>query len=332
MARVYLDGDVSLEPLKGKTVAIIGYGSQGRAQALNMRDSGVNVILGLRPSGPSWRRAMGEGFRVYEIGEAARRGDVVHLLVPDEVQPEVYERFIKPHMEPGKTLSFSHGFNVVYGLIKPPKHVDVVMVAPKGPGALVREMFVRGFGVPALVAVENDFTGHAKQTALAMAKAIGATRACVIETSFREEVETDNFGEQVVLCGGVTALIKSAFEVLVEAGYQPEVAYFEVLNELKLIVDLIYSKGIYGMWLSVSNTAKYGGLTRGRRVINEAVREEMRKILDEVRRGYFAREWIEEYRRGCKKMLSLLKAEREHPIESVGKLLRGYMGLGRERG
>ncbi len=329
MAKVYLDGEVSLNPLKGKTVAIIGYGSQGRAQALNMRDSGVDVILGLRPGGPSWKRALREGFKVYKIEEAAEKGDIIHLLVPDEVQPELYKKHIQRYMVPGKTLSFSHGFNIVYGLIKPPRHVDVVMVAPKGPGPLVREMFLKGSGVPALIAVENDYTGHAKQTVLAMAKAIGATRTCVIESTFREEVETDNFGEQVVLCGGVTALIKAAFEVLVEEGYQPEVAYFEVLNELKLIVDLIYSKGIYGMWLSVSNTAKYGGLTRGNRVINKAVKEEMKRILEEIKKGYFAREWVEEYRSGCKKVAKLLEAEKNHGIEVVGSQLRKLMGLDR---
>ncbi len=327
MAKIYYDKDIDLNVLKDEVIAIIGYGSQGRAQALNMRDSGLNVILGLREGGPSWKKAKEEGFNVYRIDEAVKRATIVHILIPDQVQPEVYEKYIKDNLREGMALSFSHGFNIRFNQIIPPKYVDVIMIAPKGPGVMVRELYLQGFGVPALIAVEQDYTGRAKQRALAMAKAIGAGRAGIIETTFAEETETDLFGEQVVLCGGVTALIKAAFEVLVEAGYQPEIAYFECLHELKLIVDLIYKYGIEGMWKNVSNTAEYGGRTRGKRIIDERVKEEMRKILEEIRSGKFAREWILEYKSNMPVLNSLRRIDEKHPIEEVGRRLRSMMKL-----
>jgi len=277
MARVYTDSDASLEPLKNKTIAVIGYGIQGRAQAMNLRDSGLRVIVGLRKGGKSWDLAVAERFEVYEVEEAVKRADVVLVLIPDMEQPKVWERQIGPFLKEGAVVDFAHGFNIHYGLIKPPRHVDVVMVAPKAPGKAVREEFLAGRGVPALVAVHQDYSGSALKYALALAKGIGATRAGVIETTFAEETETDLIGEQIVLVGGLMELIKRGFEVLVEMGYQPEVAYFEVLNEAKLIMDLIWQRGIYGMLNGVSDTAKYGGLTVGPKVIDEDVKDKMRQ-------------------------------------------------------
>ncbi len=322
MAKIFTDKDASLEPLKDKTIAVIGYGSQGRAQALNLRDSGLHVIIGVRPGGRSWNLARKEGFEVYPIDEAVRKADVILILIPDMVQPEVWEKQIAPNLREGMVVDFAHGFNIHFGLIKPPEFVDVVMVAPKSPGYMVREMFVKGYGVPALVAVHQDYSGKALDYALAIAKGIGATRAGVILTTFKEETETDLIGEQTVLVGGLMELIKKGFEVLVELGYQPEVAYFEVLNEAKLIMDLIWRYGIKGMLENVSETARYGGLTVGPRVIDEHVKENMRKAAQRVISGEFAREWVEEYKRGMPTVKRLMKEIEEHPIEKVGRELR----------
>ncbi len=321
MARIYTDQDASLAPLHGKTIAVIGYGSQGRAQALNLRDSGLEVIIGLRP-GKSWDLAKKEGFSVYRVDEAVKQADVVMMLIPDMVQPEVWEKQVQPYLREGMVVDFAHGFTVHYGLIKPPEHVDVVMVAPKSPGAKVREEYLAGRGVPALVAVYQDYTGQALETALAIAKGIGATRAGVIETTFREETETDLIGEQTVLVGGLMELIRKGFEVLVELGYQPEIAYFEVLNEAKLIMDLIWRYGITGMLERVSITARYGGLTVGSKIIDDRVKENMRKAAERVRSGEFANEWVEEYKRGMPRLQKLLEETRSHEIERVGKEMR----------
>ncbi len=325
MAKIYYEEDADLSYLKGKVVAILGYGSQGRAHALNLRDSGVEVVVGLYKGSKSWKIAEEDGLEVFELERAVEEGDVISFLIPDMVQPEVYRRIVKERIEEGDMLMFAHGFNVHYNQIIPPEFVDVAMVAPKSPGHLVRRMYVEGKGVPALVAVHQNYTGKALDIALAYAKAIGCTRAGVIETTFKEETETDLFGEQVDLCGGVTELIKATFETMVEAGYQPEVAYFEALHELKLIVDLIYEGGLMNMWNAVSETAKYGGLTRGRRVINESVREEMKRILKEIQSGEFAREWILENKAGRPVYNRLLEMEREHLIEKVGEKLRKMM-------
>ncbi len=325
MAKVYTDEEVSLDALKGKKIAIIGYGSQGHAHALNLKDSGLDVAVGLRKGGASWERAQNDGLKVMEIAEAAQWADVIMMLIPDTMQPEVYKNQIAPYLKEGNALAFAHGFNIHFGQIVPPKYVDVFMVAPKGPGSLVRRMYQEGKGVPCLVAVAQNATGKAFDIALAYAKGIGGTRAGVIETTFKEETETDLFGEQVILCGGVTALIKAAFETLVEAGYQPEVAYFECLHELKLIVDLIYEQGISGMRKWVSDTAKYGDVTRGPRVIDAHVRERLWEILTEIQTGAFAKEWILENMVGRPVFNALLKADEEHPIEEVGKRLRAMM-------
>ncbi len=325
MAKVYYDSDADLKYIKDKTVAVIGYGSQGHAHALNLRDSGVDVVVGLYEGSKSWKKAESEGLKVKKVSEAVSEANVIAMLIPDTVQPAVFEKQVKSMLNEGDMLLFAHGFNIHYNQIIPPDYIDVTMVAPKSPGHLVRRMYTEGKGVPALVAVEQDYSKEALKKALAYAKGIGCTRAGVIETTFREETETDLFGEQVDLCGGVTELIKAAFETMVEAGYQPEVAYFEALHELKLIVDLIYEGGIYAMWYSVSDTAKYGGMTRGKRVINESVREEMRKILKEIQTGEFAREWILENQANRPVFNKLLKMEREHLIEKVGKELRKMM-------
>jgi len=326
MAKIYYDNDANLEVLSGKTIAVIGYGNQGHAQAQNMRDSGLNVVVGLPPEHTEyWNRAKSDGMEVASVEDAAAAGDIIHILIPDTIQPEVYEAKIKPHLKEGNALGFSHGFNIRFKQIIPPEYVDVYMVAPKGPGTLVRTMYVEGKGVPCLVAVEQDYTGQAMQVALAHAKAIGGTRAGVIETTFAEETETDLFGEQTVLCGGVTSLIKAGFETLVEAGYQPEIAYFECLHELKLIVDLIYERGIWGMRQAVSDTAKYGDVTRGPRVISDAVKAEMKKILEEVVSGKFAEEWIAENKAGRPNFKRLLEQDKDHLIEQVGKNLRSMM-------
>jgi ketol-acid reductoisomerase len=325
MAKIYYDGDANLDILKGKRIAVIGYGSQGHAHAQNLRDSGLDVVVGLRRKSKSWKKAESDGLEVKEIAEAVKESEVIMFLVPDNNQPDVFHKSIEDHLNEGDMLMFAHGFNIHYNQIVPPEFVDVTMIAPKGPGHIVRRMYKEGMGVPALVAVHQDYTGKALEKALAYAKGIGATRAGVIETTFKEETETDLFGEQVDLCGGVAEMIKASFEVLVEAGYQPEIAYFEVLNELKLIVDLIYEGGIYSMWYSVSDTAKYGGMTRGKRIINEQTKEEMRKILREIQTGEFAREWILENQANRPMFNKLLEMEKNHPIEKIGKELRKMM-------
>lgn len=322
MTRVYTDSDASLEPLKNKTIAVIGYGIQGRTQAMNLRDSGLRVIVGLRKGGKSWDLAVAERFEVYEVEEAVKRADVVLVLIPDMEQPKVWERQMGPFLKEGAVVDFAHGFNIHYGLIKPPRHVDVVMVAPKAPGKAVREEFLAGRGVPALVAVHQDYSGSALKYALALAKGIGATRAGVIETTFAEETETDLIGEQIVLVGGLMELIKRGFEVLVEMGYQPEVAYFEVLNEAKLIMDLIWQRGIYGMLNGVSDTAKYGGLTVGPKVIDEDVKDKMRQAALRVKSSEFAKEWVEEYSKGAPTLKRLMETVKNHPIEQVGTHMR----------
>ena len=325
MAVIYYDKDVALDPLLDRTVGVIGFGSQGHAHALNLKDSGVRVMVGLYKGSKSWQEAERHGLPVAEVEEVARQAEVISLLIPDMLQPRVYREAIAPHLGPGKTLMFAHGFNIHFRQIVPPPEVDVAMVAPKAPGHRMREVFTQGLGVPGLVAVHQDASGRALETALAYAKGVGCTRAGVIQTTFQEETETDLFGEQAVLCGGVTALIKAGFETLVEAGYQPEIAYFECLHELKLIVDLIYQGGLSYMRYSVSDTAEYGDYTRGPRVIDESVRERMRQILREVQDGTFAREWIAEYEEGLKRFLHLRQQEQDHPIERVGRRLREMM-------
>ena len=325
MAKVYYDADANLDLLKDKKVAVVGYGSQGHAHALNLKESGVEVVVGLHKGSRSWEKAQKAGLEVKEVAQAVAESQVVMMLIPDTLQPQVYRESVEPHLQEGDALAFAHGFNIHYGQIVPPEYVDIFMVAPKGPGHLVRRTFTEGKGVPCLVAVEQDASGQAMDVALAYAKGIGGTRAGVIETTFAEETETDLFGEQVVLCGGVTALIKAGFETLVEAGYQPEVAYFECLHELKLIVDLIYEAGISGMRYSISDTAKYGDVTRGPRIINEDTRQEMWDILEEIQSGEFAREWILENQAGRPVFNALLKRDAQHPIEEVGKKLRSMM-------
>jgi ketol-acid reductoisomerase len=324
MAQMYYDKDADLSLLKDKTIGVIGYGSQGHAQAQNLRDSGLKVIIGSIPDELA-AQAKRDGFQVIPIAEAAQAADIIVMLVPDQVQRQVYYSEIEQGLKPGKMLMFAHGFNIHYGQILPPPDVDVTMVAPKGPGHRLREVFVQGSGVPALVAVQQDATETAKQVALAYAKGIGATRAGVLTTTFKEETETDLFGEQTVLCGGVSALVKTAFETLVEAGYQPEVAYFECMHELKLIVDLFYEGGMKYMRYSVSDTAEYGDYTRGPRVIDECVRETMREILEEIQDGTFAREWILENLAGRPGFMALRRQNAEHPIEQVGAELRAMM-------
>ncbi len=322
MARMYYDADAQLELLKDKTIAIIGYGSQGHAHALNLRDSGLNVVVGLYAGSRSAERARGDGLAVYPVAEAAKMADWIMILLPDEVQRVVYEQEIAPHLQAGNVLSFAHGFNIHYGQIVPPDNVDVVMVAPKGPGHLVRRTYAQGEGVPCLFAVYQNTSGQARDLAMAYAKGIGGTRAGILETTFREETETDLFGEQVVLCGGLSALIKAGFETLVEAGYQPELAYFECLHEVKLIVDLIVEGGLAKMRDSISNTAEYGDLTRGPRIITDETRAEMRKILHEIQTGQFAREFVLENMAGKPGFTAMRRREAEHPIEQVGQELR----------
>ena len=325
MATIYHDGDADLKVLKGKTVAIIGYGNQGHAQGANLKDSGINVIAADLQGTPAWKRAEQDGVKVMSVSEAAKAADYIQMLLPDELQARIYREQIAPNMTEGKVLGFSHGFNIRYFQIVPPKNVDVVMIAPKGPGDLVRRQFQEGKGVPCLVAIEQDASGEALQRALAYAKGIGGTRAGVLQTTFEEETETDLFGEQVDLCGGVTEMIKAAFETLVDAGYQPEIAYFEACHELKLIVDLIHEGGFMRMWNNVSNTAEYGGMTRGARIINEESRAEMEEILADIQSGEFAREWILEAQAGLPVKKSLEKIESEHLIEKVGAELRAMM-------
>lgn len=322
-AKMYYEKDAELNVLQGKTIAIIGYGSQGHAQAQNLRDSGLKVIIGLRP-GKSWKTAEEDGFEVVTVDKAAHRADVIQILMPDETQAKVYRDFIEPNIKKGAALMFSHGFNINFGQIVPTEDLDVLMIAPKSPGHLVRRTYVEGFGVPALIAVEQDATGKAHEIGLAYAKGIGSTRAGVIETTFREETETDLFGEQAVLCGGVSHLVKAGFETLIEAGYQPEIAYFECLHELKLIVDLMYEGGLERMRYSISNTAEYGDYVSGPRVVNEETKKEMKKVLDDIQRGVFARNFILEQTNGAF-LTATRRKEAEHPLEQVGKELREMM-------
>jgi len=326
MAKIYYDQDVKKEYLKGKTVAVIGYGSQGRGQALNLHDSGVKVVVGLREGSKSFSLVEKDGLKAMKISEAAKVGDIVQILIPDEVQAKVYyQEGIEENLREGKVLMFSHGFNIHFNQIVPPQNVDVIMIAPKGPGRLVREMYLQGKGVPNLIAVYQDYSGKAKEIGLAYSQAIGGTRAGTIETSFKEETETDLFGEQTVLCGGVTALIQAGFDTLVEAGYQPEIAYFECLNELKLIVDLIYQGGITYMRDNVSNTAEYGDLKVGKRIVNEETRKEMKKVLEEIQNGEFAKDWILENQAGRPYYRAIRNKEADYLIEKVGKELRRMM-------
>lgn len=325
MAKTYYDKDADLGILKDKIIAIIGFGAQGHAQAQNLRDSGLNVIVAEIQDSPNYKRAVEAGFKPLSTEEAAEKGDIVQILIPDELQADTYKKSIEKHMKAGKTLMFSHGFNIHFKQIVPPKEVDVIMVAPKGPGTLVRAQYKDGKGVPALIAVEQNPSGKAKETALAYAKGIGATRAGVLETTFKEETETDLFGEQCVLCGGCTSLVKAGFETLVEAGFQPEVAYFECLHELKLIVDLMYERGIWGMRQAISNTAKYGDVTVGPKIIDASVKARMEDALIRIQDGDFAKEWIAENKSGRKKFNELLEKDKNHLIEQVGAKLRGMM-------
>jgi ketol-acid reductoisomerase len=323
--KVYYDRDADLAALKNKTVAVIGYGSQGHAHAQNLRDSGVNVVIGQRPGGANYDLAKEHGFSPVSASEAASQADLIMILLPDEVQSAVYENDIKPHLKKGKALLFAHGFNIHFSQIRPPKDVDVFLIAPKGPGHLVRRTYTEGGGVPCLVAIEQDATGEALKVALAYAKGIGGTRSGVIATTFREETETDLFGEQAVLCGGVSALIKAGFETLVEAGYQPEMAYFECMHEMKLIVDLMYEGGLSRMRYSISNTAEYGDYVSGPRLINEDVKKEMKSVLKDIQSGKFAGSFISEARAGYPMFLTTRRNESEHPVEQVGRQLRDMM-------
>lgn len=325
MAKMYYDKDANLDLIKNLKVAIIGYGIQGRGQALNLRDSGVEVLVSELEGTPNYQQAKQDGFDVISAEEAAGAADIIQILTQDHVQGVVYKKSIEANLKEGNALVFSHGFNIHFKQIVPPANVDVFMVAPKGPGSLVREQYEQGKGVPCLIAVFQDYSGKAKDKALAYAKAIGGTRAGVIETTFKEETETDLFGEQAVLCGGAAELIKAGFDTLVEAGYQPEIAYFECLHELKLITDLIYKKGISGMRKGVSDTAEYGDITRGKRVVNKQTREEMKKILEEIQSGAFAREWIKENQDGRPNYNRITEEEKEHLVEKVGKELRAMM-------
>ncbi len=325
MVKMYYDEDANLDVLKGKKVAVIGYGSQGHAQAQNLRDSGVEVIVSELAGSPNYARAEADGFQILKTAEAAKEADIIQILINDEIQRRVYLESIAPNLEEGNALVFSHGFNIHFGQIVPPDNVNVFMVAPKGPGHLVRRTYVEGTGVPALLAIYRDYTGKAKEIGLAYAKGIGGTRAGVIETTFKEETETDLFGEQAVLCGGVSELIKAGFDTLTEAGYQPEIAYFECLHELKLIVDLIYEGGLSGMRYSISDTAQYGDLTCGRRIVNRETREEMKKLLEEIQNGEFAKKWILENQANRPVFNALNKKDENHPIEIIGKELRSMM-------
>ncbi|MDP3012753.1 MAG: ketol-acid reductoisomerase [Candidatus Subteraquimicrobiales bacterium] len=325
MAVMYYDKDANLDVLKGKKIAVIGFGSQGHAHALNLLDSGLDVVVGLRKNSGSWKKAEEASLTVCEPAEAAKTADVVMMLVPDQVQKEVYYSEIRENLSVGNALMFAHGFNIHFHQIIPEPNVDVLMIAPKGPGHLVRRTYQESNGVPALLAIYQNHTGKAKEIGLAYAKGIGATRAGVIETTFKEETETDLFGEQCVLCGGTSELIRAGFDTLVEAGYQPEVAYFECLHELKLIVDLIYERGITGMRQSISDTAKYGDMVKGKRIITEQTREEMRKLLEEIQSGEFATEWILENQAGRPTFNAIFKKESDHLIEKVGGKLRSMM-------
>lgn len=325
MAKMYYEKDANLELFKGKKVAVIGYGSQGHAHALNLKDSGVDVVVGLYKGSKSWPKAEDSGLEVMEVAEAVQKSNVVMILTPDEKQQKLYKKSIRPYLNEGDALAFAHGFNIHFSQINPPENVDVFMIAPKGPGHLVRRVYEEGAGVPALLAIYQDYTGSAKNLALAYAKGIGATRAGVIETSFKEETETDLFGEQAVLCGGITELIKAGFDTLVAAGYQKEIAYFECLHEMKLIVDLLYEGGFEKMRYSVSDTAEYGDYSVGRRIVNQETREEMKKVLQEIQTGSFAKDWILENKANRPVFNAIRKAELSHPIVQVGKELREMM-------
>lgn len=323
--KVYYDSDASLDVLKNKKIAVLGFGSQGHAHSLNLKESGMNVCVGLRKTSASWDKAKNAGLEVKEVDEAVKWANVIMILLPDQIQKEVYEKSIAPYLEENDTLVFAHGFNIHYKQIVPPANVNVMMVAPKSPGHLVRRTFLENTGVPCLIAVHQDYSGNTKEMALAWAKGIGGTKAGVIETNFKDETETDLFGEQAVLCGGSAQLVKAGFETLVEAGYPAELAYFECMHELKLIVDLYYEGGLTRMNYSVSDTAEYGGMTRGKRIIPQSTKDEMKKILSEIQDGSFAKEWLNEYHSGQKYMNQLREENREHPIEKVGAKLREMM-------
>jgi len=323
--KIFYDRDADLAPLKGKTVAVIGYGSQGHAHANNLRDSGIDVVVGLRRDGSSWRKAEEAGLTVLEPAEAARRGDIVMMLVPDEMGAEIFSQEIEPGLKAGDSLAFAHGFNIHFKFIVPAPEINVFMIAPKGPGHLVRSEYEKGRGVPCLVAVHQDPGGKSLEMALAYAKAIGGTRAAAIETTFKEETETDLFGEQSVLCGGLTELIRAGYETLVDAGYNEEMAYFECLHEVKLIVDLLYEGGIANMRYSISNTAEYGDMTRGKRIIGAEARTAMKQVLKEIQSGKFAEEWMTEHRVGSPHFRELRREAEQHPIEKVGERLRAMM-------
>jgi ketol-acid reductoisomerase len=325
VATVFYQNDANPAALQGKTIAVFGYGSQGHAQAQNLRDSGYDVIVGLDPERGSAKQARADGMIVVAPAEAAKRADWIQILTPDETQAAFYESAIRPHLRKGKTLGFSHGFSIHFKTIKPPKDVDVVMIAPKGPGHLVRRVYSQGGGVPSLLAIHQDASGRAQELALCYAHGIGSTRAGVLQTTFREETESDLFGEQAVLCGGLTSLMQKGFETLVAAGYGPEVAYFECVHEVKLIVDLIYEGGLSRMRYSISNTAEYGDLTRGEMVVGDETRKAMKKVLKQIQNGKFAKEWIQENKKGGKKFAKLREAAKQHPIEKVGEQLRTMM-------
>ena len=322
MAKIYYNKDADIKVLKGKRVAVVGYGIQGRAQSLNLRDSGLEVVLGLNLKDETWKRAKADKMKIMSIPDAVKSADIVMMLIPDEVQKSVYDKDVAPYLKEGMALDFAHGFNIHFKRIVPPKNIDVIMVAPKGPGALVRETFLAGIGVPALIAVYQDHSGNAKRIALALAKGLMATSRGVIETTFKEETETDLFGEQVDLCGGSSALVKTSFDVLVEAGYQPEIAYFEVLHELKLIIDLVQKGGIEGMWDGVSNTAEYGGRTRGGVIIDDRTKETMKDTLRDIQSGKFAAEWVAEHDAGMPTLTRLREEGRKSQIEAVGRRIR----------
>src|SRR3989449_7851775 len=324
MLKIYYDQDADLKVLKGKTIAIIGFGSQGHAHALNLKDSGMDVLVGLR-EGSSWQKAERAGLKVLPTADAVKRADIVMILAPDEVQAGLYRAEIGPHLKKGAYLAFGHGFNIHFGQIVPPPSINVFMIAPKGPGHLVRSEFTKGSGVPCLLAVHQDPTGDTKQIGLAYGSAIGGGRAGILETNFREETETDLFGEQSVLCGGLTELIRAGYETLIEAGYSPEMAYFETVHEVKLIVDLVYEGGIQNMRYSISNTAEYGDMTRGRKIIGPEVRTAMKQVLSDIQSGKFADEWVTEFRCGMPHFKELRKEAENHPIEKVGSKLRGMM-------
>ncbi len=326
MAKIWKDDDVSLDPIKNQTIAVIGYGIQGDAQSNNMKDSGLNVIIGLKEGGNSWKKAQNDGHKVMSVSQACKEADIIHVLIPDMIQSKIYKEEIGPNLSEGNALSFSHAASIYWKWIEAPNNVDVIMVAPKGPGSKVRETYLDGFGTPSIVAVNQDYTKKAWDRTLGMAKAIGSTRAGVIQTTFKEEVETDWFGEQADLCGGTASMVINAFETLVEAGYQPEIAYFEVLHELKLIVDMIQRYGIAGMYRRVSETARYGGLTRGPVVMNQANKEVMKKVLKQITDGTFSEEWISDYEKNGKNAFDRYMKELEsHQIEKVGKSMRKMM-------